>query len=263
MSALTYAGRDSVTMLRRDLRHALRFPMLSLSSVLVPVLFLLLFAGVFGHALRAGLGAAVPAGDSYIDYLVPGIILMTACSTAETTALSVSTDMTEGIVARFRATPITRTSVLTGQVAGGVIRSLISGLLVIAVAFALGFTPTATPAGWIAATGMFALLSVAVTWLTTAFGLLAKTPAGANSLALLIVILPFVSSAFVPTATMPAGVAWFAGNQPFTPIIQTLRGLLAGTPIGADAVIAVAWCIGISMAGYLWARMLYNRNRAQ
>jgi len=189
--------------------------------------------------------------------------VMTACSTAETTALSVSTDMTEGIVARFRAMAITRTSVLTGQVAGGVIRSLISGILVIGVAFALGFRPTASPVGWIAATAMFTLLSFAVTWLTTAFGLLAKTPAGANSLALLVVVLPFVSSAFVPTATMPAGVAWFARNQPFTPVIQALRGFLAGRPGGNGAVLAVAWCIGISILGYLLARMLYNRNRAQ
>jgi ABC-2 type transport system permease protein len=263
MSTLTYAARDSATMLRRDLRHALRFPLMSLSSVMVPVLFLLLFGGVFGHALRAGLGAAVPPGGGYIDYLIPGIIVMTACSTAETTAVNVSTDMTEGIIARFRTMAITRTSVLTGQVVGGLIRTMISGALVVAVALALGFNPTATVIGWVAATAMFALVSVAVTWLTTAFGLLAKTPAGANSLSLLVVVLPFVSSAFVPTATMPAGVAWFARNQPFTPVIQTLRGLLTGTPIGNDAVLAVAWCAGISVVGYLWARSLYNRNRAQ
>jgi ABC-2 type transport system permease protein len=230
---------------------------------MVPILFLLLFAGVFSHALHAGIGAAVPPGGGYIDYLVPGIILMTACSTAETTAVNVSADMTEGIIARFRTMAITRTSVLIGQVLGGLIRTMFSGALVVAVALALGFKPTATVIEWLAATAMFALLSVAVTWLTTAFGLLAKTPAGANSLSLLVVVLPFVSSAFVPTATMPAGVAWFAHNQPFTPIIQTLRGLLTGTPIGNDAVLAVAWCAGICALGYLWARSLYNRNRAQ
>ena len=263
MSTLTYAARDSATMLRRDLRHALRFPLMSLSSVGLPVLFLLLFAGVFGHALHAGLGADVPTGGRYIDYLVPGIILMTACSAAETTAVNVSTDMTEGIIARFRTMAISRTSVLTGQVLGGLIRTMISGVLIIAVALALGFKPTATVIGWFAATAVFALLSVAVTWITTAFGLLAKTPAGANSLSLLIVVLPFVSSAFVPTSSMPGGVAWFARNQPFTPIIQTLRGLLTGTPIGSDAIVAVAWCLGLSVLGYLWARSLYNRNRAQ
>ena len=236
---------------------------MSLSSVMMPVLFLLLFAGVFGHALRAGFGATVPHGVGYIDYLIPGIILMTACATAETTAVNVSTDMTEGIIDRFRTMAISRTSVLTGQVLGGVIRTMISGALVIAVALALGFKPTASVIEWIVATAVFVLLAVAVTWMTIAFGLLAKTPAGANSLSLLIVVLPFISSAFVPTATMPDGVARFARNQPFTPIIQTLRGLLTGTAIGNDAALAAAWCAGISLLGYLWARRLYNRNRAQ
>ncbi len=263
MSTVTLAARDSVTMLRRDLRHALRFPLMSLSSVGMPVLFLLLFAGVFGHALHASLGAAVPRGVGYVNYLIPGIILMTACATAETTAVNVSTDMTEGIIDRFRTMAITRTSVLTGQVLGGVIRTMVSGALVVAVALALGFRPTASASEWVAATAVFALLAVAVTWLTIAFGLLAKSPAGANSLSLLIVVLPFISSAFVPTATMPAGVAWFARNQPFTPIIQTLRGLLTGTPIGNDGALAAAWCAGISLVGYLWARRLYDRNRAQ
>ena len=263
MSTVTLAARDSVTMLRRDLRHALRFPLMSLSSVGMPVLFLLLFAGVFGHALHASLGGAVPRGVGYVNYLIPGIILMTACATAETTAVNVSTDMTEGIIDRFRTMAITRTSVLTGQVLGGVIRTMVSGALVVAVALALGFRPTASASEWVVATAVFALLAVAVTWLTIAFGLLAKTPAGANSLSLLIVVLPFISSAFVPTATMPAGVAWFARNQPFTPIIQTLRGLLTGTPIGNDGALAAAWCAGISLVGYLWARRLYDRNRAQ
>lgn len=262
MTPLIYAVRDSTTMFRRDIRHALRYPMVSLSGVMVPVLFLLLFAGVFGHTLGAGFGAAIPSGGGYVDYLVPGIILMTACSTAEITAINVSTDMTEGIIARFRTMAITRTSVLTGQVLGGLIRAIISALLVVAVAFALGFRPTATVVEWVEAMALFALLAVAITWLTVSFGLLAETPAGANTLSLLVVVLPFISSAFVPTATMPAGVAWFARNQPFTPIIQTLRGLLTGTPIGNDAVLAVAWCAAISVVGYLWASSLYNRNRA-
>jgi ABC-2 type transport system permease protein len=263
MSTLTYAVRDSAVMLRRDLRHALRYALMSLSGVMVPVLFLVLFAGVFGHTRRAGLGGAVPRGAGHINYLIPGITLMTACSTAETTAVNVTTDMTEGIIDRFRTMAITRTSVLTGQVLGGVIRTMISGALVVAVALALGFTPTASVVEWVAATAMFALLGIAVTWLTIAFGLLANTPAGANSLSLLIVVLPFVSSAFVPTATMPAGAASFARNQPFTPIIQTLRGLLTGTRIGNDTLLAVAWCAGISVLGYLWARRLCDRNRAR
>jgi ABC-2 type transport system permease protein len=259
MSTLAYSFRDSVTMMRRDLRHALRFPLMSVSSIIVPVLFLLLFAGVFGNALHAGLGTAISSGATYIDYLTPGIILMTACASAETTAVNVSTDMTQGIIARFRTMAITRTSVLTGQVIGSGIRTLISGALVVAVALGLGFRPTATPLEWVAATGLFALLTVALTWLTVAFGLVAKTPAGANSMSLLIVVLPFVSSAFVPAGSMPAGVRWFAGNQPFTPVIETLRGLLTGGPIGHSAILAVAWCVGIAAAGYLWARARYDR----
>ena len=262
MSSVAYAARDSATMLRRDLRHALRYPLVSLSGVCVPVVFLLLFGGVFGRALSAGLGATAPRSGGYIDYLIPGILLMTACSVAETTAVNVSTDMTEGIIARFRTMAITRTSVLTGQVIGGLVRTMISGVLVVSVALTLGFRPRATMLGWIAAIAVFAMFSVAVTWLTTAFGLLAKTPAGANSLALLVVVLPFVSSAFVPAASMPAGVAWFARNQPFTPVTQTLRSLLAGTPTGSEAALAIVWSVAISIFGYLWARSLYNRNRA-
>jgi ABC-2 type transport system permease protein len=265
MSNVVYAAHDSATMLRRDLRHALRYPLVSLSGVGMPVLFLLLFGGVYGRALRAGLGAAAPGAGAggYVAYLIPGILLMTACSVAETTAVNVSTDMTEGIIARFRTMAITRASVLTGPVIGGMVRAMISGVFVVTVALGLGFRPSASIPGWIAAVAVFAMFSVAVTWLTTALGLLAKTPAGANSLALLIVVLPFFSSAFVPTASMPAGVAWFARNQPFTPVIQTLRGLLTDTSTGSEAALAIAWCAGISLLGYLWARSLYNRNRAQ
>jgi ABC-2 type transport system permease protein len=260
MSTLTYAMRDSATMLRRDMRHSLRYPMMAISGVAVPIFFLLLFAGVFGNTLRAGLGTAAPAGGRYIDYLAPAVLVMTAASSAEGTAVSICTDMSEGIIARFRTMAIARTSVLTGQVLGSLIRTLISGVLVVVVAVALGFRPAATPAGWVAAAGLFALLTVALTWLATAFGLVAKTPAGANSLALLLVILPFVSSAFVPTGSMPAGVRWFAQNQPFTPVIDTLRGLLSGTPIGHDAILALAWCAGLTALGYLWARARYNRD---
>jgi ABC-2 type transport system permease protein len=153
--------------------------------------------------------------------------------------------------------------VLTGQVLGGLIRSLISGVLVVAVAFALGFRPTATGAEWLATAGVFALITFALTWVTVAFGLLAKTPAGANSLSLIIVVLPFLSSAFVPTSSMPAGVRWFAENQPFTPVIQTLRGLLLGTPIGNSAVVAVAWCASIALLGYLWSGRLFARDPAR
>lgn len=261
MSTLSYAVRDSTTMLRRDIRHSLRNPMMTISGVGLPVIFLLLFVGVFGHSLRAGLGSAIPVGGGYVDYLIPGILVMTAASCAEMTAIEMSTDKTEGIVTRFRAMAITRASVLTGRVAGSVIRTLVSGALLVAVGLALGFRPSATPIEWVAVMALFALLALALSWITVAFGLLAKTPAGANSLSLIVVVLPFISSAFVPTGAMPAGVRWVAQNQPFTPIIQSLRGLLTGVPIGNSAILAAAWCAAIAAGGYLWARTRYDRGR--
>jgi ABC-2 type transport system permease protein len=254
-----YAMRDSATMMRRDFRHAIRYPMLTIGGLIVPVFLLLLFVGVFGNTLRAGLGAAAPAGGRYIDYLAPGILVMTAGASAAATAINVCIDMNEGIIARFRTMAISRTSVLTGQVLGSLTRTLISGTLVVAVALGLGFRPSATPLEWVAVAGMFALLTLALTWLTIAFGLQTKTPAGANSLSLIPQFLPFISSAFVPTASMPAQVRWFAENQPFTPVINTIRGLLIGTPIGNNAIVAVAWCGGLTAAGYVWSRARYNR----
>jgi ABC-2 type transport system permease protein len=259
MSTSTYALRDSATMLRRDIRHSLRYPIIAIGGLMVPVFLLLLFVGVFGNTLRAGLGAATPAGGRYIDYLAPGILVMTAGASAAATAINVCIDMNEGIIARLRTMAITRTSVLTGQVLGSLTRTLISGALVVAVALGLGFRPTATPLEWLAVAGVFAMLTLALTWLTIAFGLQAKTPAGANSLSLIPQFLPFISSAFVPTASMPAGVRWFAENQPFTPIINTIRGLLIGTPIGNDAILTVAWCVVLMAVGYLWSRARYNR----
>lgn len=260
MSTLSLAARDSARMLRRDVRHSLRFPVMTISGMSVPVLFLLLFAGVFGHALSAGLGTA--PGTSYIDYLAPGILVMTAGFAAEGTAISVCTDASEGIFSRFRTMAISRSSVLTGQVAGSMIRSLITAAVVVGVAVLLGFRPTAGPVEWIAAAGVFAMLALALTWLTVAFGLLAKTPAGANSLALLPALLPFVSSAFIPTGSMSGRLRWLAQNEPFTPIIDTMRGLLTGTGIGNSAILAIAWCAGLTLAGYFWARALYNRRPA-
>lgn len=247
--------RDS-TMLRREFRHAQRYPALMISGIAVPVLFLLLFDGVWGGTLSAGLGTA---HGGYVDYVLPGILAMTAASTAEGTALSVCTDMSTGIITRFRTMAITRTSVLTGQVLGSLVRAVVSAALVVGVAYALGFRSFAGPGGWLAAAGVFAMLALALTWLTVAFGLLARTPAGANSMALIIVVLPFISSAFVPTEHMPAGVAWVAQNQPFTPVIDTLRAVLSGATVGESAIVAVVWCAGLAVVGFLWSRALYNR----
>ncbi len=261
MSALSYAVTDSATMLRRNMRHALRYPSMTLSGVLLPIAILLLFVGLLGHTLGAGLGHAA-AGGGYVDYVAPGIILMTVASGCMATAVSVCVDMTGGIINRFRTMAISRASLLTGHVVGSMIQTVISTALVIGVALLLGFRPTDGLLVWVAEAGLLVLVAFALTWLAVLIGLVSKNPESASSTPLLITFLPFISSAFVPTHSMPAGVRWFAENQPFTHLIETTRGLLLGTPIGDHAVIAVAWCAGIALAGYVAARAVFNRPRA-
>jgi ABC-2 type transport system permease protein len=260
MSTLSYAVSDSATMLRRNLRHMLRYPSMTLLLVGMPVIFLLLFVYVFGGTLGAGLGGPAGGRAEYVNYVTPGILLMTVAAAVQGTAISVAMDMTEGIVARFRTMAIWRSSVLTGHVLGSVIQAMLSSAVVIGVALLIGFRPTASPVEWIAVAGVLAMISFALTWLSVAIGLVTKSVETASNLPMPLVFLPFLSSGFVPTDSMPAGLRWFAEYQPFTPVIETLRGLLLGTPIGNSAVLAVAWCAGISLAGYLWAKKLYKRD---
>lgn len=250
-------------MLRRDVLHSLRRFSMTLSGLMVPIIMLLLFNYVFGGAIGAGLGG-VAHGGAYVNYLAPGIIIMTVGSGCATTAINLCMDLSEGIIARFRTMAIARTSVLTGQVIGSLIRTLITVGLVIGVALLMGFRPSANPVAWIAALGLIALFTLAITWMGVLFGLVGKTPAGANSLSLIFQLLAFTSSAFVSPDSMPAGVRWFAEYQPFTPVIDTLRGLLLGTPIGSNsAFLAVAWCVVLTLVGYLVARAVYNRAPVQ
>ena len=263
MSTLSLALRDNVTMLRRDVRHSLRRINMTLSGLLTPIIMLVLFNYVFGGAIGAGLGG-VANGGSYINYLAPGIIIMTVGSGCATTAVNLVMDMNEGIITRFRTMAISRASVLTGQVLGSLIRTMISVGLVIGAALLMGFRPSASPVEWVLALGLTALFALALSWMGMAFGLVGKTPAAANSLSLIFqLILPPTSSAFVPLASMAVWIRWFAQHQPFTPVIDTLRGLLLGTPSGSDAMLAVGWCVVLALAGYLWARAAYNRAPAQ
>jgi ABC-2 type transport system permease protein len=252
----TYALTDATTMLRRDFHHLRRYPLMTISGIGTPTIMLLLFTFVFGGAMGSSLGS----GASYVNYLVPGILLMTIGSGCAATAIGVNMDMTEGVVARFRIMAISRASVLTGRAVGSVIRTLLSVVLVIGVALLIGFRPTAGPLQWLAAFGFIVLLSLAMTWLALAMGMAAKSVAGANSSTLLLQFGPFISSGFVPPDTMPAGVRWFAEYQPFTSMIETLRGLLLGTPLGTSPIVATAWCVVIALGGYLWARTAYNRD---
>jgi ABC-2 type transport system permease protein len=256
MSTLTLATRDSSTMVRRQLKRLLRYPSMTVQLVVTPVIILLLFVYVFGGTLGAGLGGR---RDTYIDYVVPGILLMAAATAATGTAVMVATDMTEGIIARFRTMRISRASVLTGHVVGSVIQQVLGMAVVIGVALAVGFRPNATAAEWLAAAGLLTLFVVAITWLSVALGLKSPTPEAASNAPMPLVFLPFLGSGFVPTDSMPTILRWFAEYQPFTPIMQTVRGLLVGTPIGNDAVIAIAWCTGIAAVSYLWAKNTYNK----
>ncbi|PRX97975.1 ABC transporter permease [Allonocardiopsis opalescens] len=270
MTTLTRAARDSGTMLGRQLRHMLRYPSMTLMLVGMPIILLLLFVYVFGGAMGAGPGTmgagpgtASGSRTEYLHYVIPGIVLMTVASAAQGTAISVAMDMTEGIVARFRTMDIARVSVLTGHVVGALIQSMLSVALVLLVAVLIGFRPTATLGEWLAAAGLLLLVSFALTWLSVALGLVADTVETASNTPMGLMLLPFLSSGFVPTDTLPVVLRWFAEYQPFTPIIETLRGLLLGTEIGGNGVLAVAWCAGISLAAYLWAKRLYNRDPAR
>jgi ABC-2 type transport system permease protein len=253
------ALRDSATMLRRDIKHSLRVPMMTLSGLLTPIVMLTLFNYFYGGAIGAGLGG-VTNGGPYINYLAPAIIIMTVASGCASTAINLVMDMNEGIIARFRTMAISRASVLTGTVLGSLIRTVLTIGLVCGVALLMGFRPTVDPVAWLAATGLIALFTLAITWMGVVFGLIGKSPAGANSLSLIFLLLAFTSSAFVNTASMPVGVRWFAQYQPFTPVIDSLRGLLLGTAIGNSAILAVAWCVVLTLVGYLWARAVYNRD---
>lgn len=258
MTTLTFVVRDSATMTRRSLRHVLRYPVTLVMAVGVPVLLLLLFVGVFGGALKEGIGAF--SHSAYIGYVMPGIIVMTAGYGSSVTAISVNRDSSEGIIGRFRTMAISPTSVLNGHVASALVRTLVSTALVIGVSMGLGFRPTANVYQWLAATGITALLALALTWLAVSVGLAAKTAEGTSGFSLIVQLLPFISSAFVPTAQMSGAVRWFAANEPFTSVINTLRGLLTGTPSGGTAPAAVAWCAGLALAGYLWATVLSRRD---
>jgi ABC-2 type transport system permease protein len=260
MSTLTYAVADSATMLRRQMLHMVRYPSLTVMLVGMPVVFLLLFVYVFGGTLGAGLGGAGDGRRAYLAYVVPGILVMTIAGGAQGTAISVAMDMTEGIIARFRTMAISRASVLVGHVVGSLIQVMISSAVVLGVAMLIGFRPSAGPTEWIAAIGLLALTAFAVTWLSVAFGLVTNRVETASNIPMFLMILPFLGSGFVPTDSLPGGMRWFAEYQPFTPIMETLRGLLMGTPIGANGVLAIAWCVAITLLWFVWALRLYERN---
>jgi ABC-2 type transport system permease protein len=242
---------DAVIMLRRNFKHTTRNPITVFNAVLLPVVIMLMFVYILGNAFSVGI--------RYIDYATPGMILLAITYGLGATATAVNSDMTKGIINRFRVMDVSRGAVLTGHVVVTMLRSLIAIAAIIGVAFALGFRSPASFPGWLAVFGIIVAASFAASWLTVALGLAAKTPESAALATVPLIMLPFFSSAIVPAAKMGQGVRQFAEYQPFTPIIETLRGLLAGAPSAGHAVAALAWCAGIGIAGYLWALSTFNK----
>jgi ABC-2 type transport system permease protein len=242
---------NSTTMLRRNFKHTVRNPVAVFNAVLFPIVLLLMFVYVIGGAFAIE--------GKYIDYATPGMIILTICYGLSATALAVNTDMTKGIINRFKVMDISRSAVLSAHVAASMLRSLIAIAAVVGVAFAMGFRPGASPSEWLGAIGLIVLVSFATSWFTVALGLAAKTPESAGLISVPLVMLPFLSSAIVPAETMATGVRQFAEYQPFTPIIETLRGLLAGEPNADSAIAAVAWCVGIALVGYVWSLSTFKK----
>ncbi|MER6975998.1 ABC transporter permease [Streptomyces carpinensis] len=256
---ISLAVRDCSTMLRRNLLHARRYPSLTLNLLLTPIMLLLLFVYIFGDTMSAGIGGGGPNRSEYIAYIVPGLLLMTIGSTVVGTAVSVSNDMTEGVIARFRTMAIHRGSVIVGHVIGSVLQSITSVVLVGAVAVAIGFRSTdATVLEWLAAFGLLVLFATALTWIAVGMGLVSPNAEAAGNNAMPLILLPLLSSAFVPIHAMPGWFRPIAEYQPFTPAIETLRGLLLGTGIGNNGWLAVVWCLGLTVLGYLWSTSKFN-----
>ncbi|QCX74387.1 Daunorubicin/doxorubicin resistance ABC transporter permease protein DrrB [Streptomyces sp. YIM 121038] len=251
MSTLQTALTDSTIMLRRNLKHTLRNPLVLFNAVLFPIVIMLLFVKVFGGAFAVG--------EDYIDYATPGMLVMAVSYGLGSTAAAVHDDMAKGIINRFKAMDVSRGAVLTGQVVVTTVRCLVANAAIVGVAFAMGFDPAASALDWLGVLGLVVLLTFGASWLTVALGLAAKSAESAGLATVPLIMLPFLSSAFVPADTMGAGVRQFAEYQPFTPIIETLRGLLAGDPSTGDALAAVAWCLGLALVGYVWALATFKK----
>jgi ABC-2 type transport system permease protein len=248
---------DTALLTGRSLRHILRSPDTIITTTIMPIAFLLLFVYVFGGAISAGSGSA-----RYVQYLLPGILLITIASSIAYTAFRLFMDMQSGIFERFQSMPIARSSVLWAHVLTSLVASLVSVVVVVGVALLMGFRSGAGPLAWLAVAGILILFTLALTWLAVIAGLSAKTVDGASAFSYPLIFLPFISSAFVLTATMPGPVRAFAENQPVTSIVDTIRDLYTQQPVGTDIWIALAWCVGILIVAYALAMAIYHRKIA-
>jgi ABC-2 type transport system permease protein len=251
----THPLRDTTTLLGRSLRHVLRSPDTIITTAITPIVMLLLFVYVFGGAIDTG-------GVTYVDYLLPGILLITVASGVAYTALRLYTDVSSGTFERFQSMPIARSAVLWGHVITSLLANLVSLVLVVLVAVAIGFRSGAGVVAWLEVLGIMVLFTLALTWLAVSAGLAAKSPDGAGAFAYPLLFLPFISSAFVPTEGMPGPVRWFAEHQPVTSIVDTLRNLYADQPLGHDVWTALAWCVGLLVVAYALGMRVYHRKLA-
>jgi len=246
---------DTAVLTGRSLSHIMRSPDTIITTALMPIAFMLMFVYVFGGAIETG-------SDSYVTYLLPGILLITVASGIAYTAYRLFLDLQGGIFERFQSMPIARSSVLWGHVLTSLVANLISIAVVVLVALVMGFRSGAGVLAWLGVAGILILFTLALTWLAIIAGLSAKTVDGASAFSYPLIFLPFLSSAFVPTETMPGPVRWFAENQPVTSIIDTVRNLLAQQPVGTDIWVALAWCVGILAIAYAFAMSAYRRRIA-
>ena len=257
MTSLAYTASDTSTMFTRQIKRVIRSGYYTF-VIGMPVVILLLFVYVFGATLGAGI---VPGGDQqdYLEFVTPGIILFGIAGLMQMVSIAISQDMVEGIVARFRTMSISRGAVHAGHVWAGVAQGAVATAITLGLAILLGFRPTTGPLEWLLLAGVLLLIMLALIWFAVALGTVAKSVESASNLPMPFLLLPFFGSAFVPTDSMPAWLQWFAEFQPFTPFIETVRGLLLGTPIGWNGVLTVAWCLVIGVSGYVWSRYLYAR----
>lgn len=248
----THFVSDTANLTGRSLRHILRSPDTIITTALMPIAIMLLFVYVFGGAIQTG-------SDDYVNYMLPGILLITIASGVAYTAFRLFMDLQSGIFERFQSLPIARSGVLWAHVLTSLIANLISLVIVVGVALIMGFRSGAGAAAWLAVAGILVLFTLAVTWLAVIAGLSAKSVDGASAFSYPLIFLPFLSSAFVPTDTMPGPVRAFAENQPVTSIVNTIRGLFTQQPVGSDIWIALGWCVGILVVAYAFAVMMYRR----
>jgi ABC-2 type transport system permease protein len=257
--SIAFALSDSRVMVMRSMRRSLRNPEAFFTALMLPIVLMLLFVYVFGGDLNTG--------GKYVDYVVPGLIVLCAGFGAGTTAVAVATDMTNGIVDRFRSMPLRSSSILVGHVAASLARNLVATGLVIGVGVGLGWHPSASPIRWVASAGMIVIFVLALSWLAAAVGLMARSAEAATSFTMVLMFIPYVSTAFVPAHTMPAVLADVARYQPFTPIIETMRGLWmghtsTGVAVGHEAWIAIFYCTGILAISAVAASWLFRHRAA-